>query len=117
MDQSRSLHYTLERTTRSHSISSVNRPGEASAYKRRKVLEDASHGLPALGGWCWLCVSGWMCLPTVVLEIGFVGVVICTFYDFIFLDHFSLILNSIVFLMVASNFVFYAASVSVGSPS
>lgn len=56
-----------------------------------------------------------MCLPTVVVELGFVAVVICTFYDFIFLDHFSLILNSIVFLMVASNFVFYAASVSVAS--
>ncbi|PHJ22597.1 guanylyl cyclase, partial [Cystoisospora suis] len=55
-------------------------------------------------------MQGWMCLPTVVVELGFVAVVICTFYDFIFLDHFSLILNSIVFLMVASNFIFYAAS-------
>ncbi|CBZ50397.1 putative adenylate and guanylate cyclase catalytic domain-containing protein [Neospora caninum Liverpool] len=52
----------------------------------------------------------WMCLPTLVVEVGFAAVVVCTFYDFIFLDHFSLILNSIVFLMVSSNIIFYAVS-------
>ncbi|KFG53007.1 guanylyl cyclase, partial [Toxoplasma gondii FOU] len=52
----------------------------------------------------------WMCVPTLVVEIGFAAVVVCTFYDFIFLDHFSLILNSIVFLMVSSSIVFYTAS-------
>ncbi|PFH32645.1 hypothetical protein BESB_012570 [Besnoitia besnoiti] len=52
----------------------------------------------------------WMCLPTLVVGLGFVATVVCTFYDFIFLDHFSLIVNSIVFLMVTSNVVFYATS-------
>ncbi|XP_026190015.1 uncharacterized protein LOC34622156 [Cyclospora cayetanensis] len=58
---------------------------------------DAQHVLP------------WMCVPTVIVVLGFIGATLSTFSHF-FMDHFSVVLSSVVFLMLAEHVTLYAAA-------
>ena len=55
--------------------------------------------------------SAWMCIPTVIVVLGLIGATLSTFSHF-FMDHFSVVLSSVVFLMLAEHVTLYSAAVS-----
>ncbi|KAL8271382.1 hypothetical protein Esti_004716 [Eimeria stiedai] len=50
----------------------------------------------------------WMCIPTVIVVLGLIGATLSTFSHF-FMDHFSVVLSSVVFLLLAEHVTLYAA--------
>lgn len=52
-----------------------------------------------------------MCIPTVIVVLGLLGATLSTFGQF-FMDHFSFVLSSVIFLMLAEHVTLYAAAVS-----
>ncbi|KAL8451743.1 hypothetical protein Emed_001905 [Eimeria media] len=50
----------------------------------------------------------WMCVPTVIVVLGLIGATLSTFSHF-FMDHFSVVLSSVVFLLLAEHVTLYAA--------
>ncbi|KAL8440448.1 hypothetical protein Efla_005590 [Eimeria flavescens] len=53
-------------------------------------------------------VFGWMCVPTVIVVLGLICATLSTFSHF-FMDHFSVVLSSVVFLLLAEHVTLYAA--------
>ncbi|CDJ64673.1 adenylate and guanylate cyclase catalytic domain-containing protein, putative [Eimeria necatrix] len=54
-------------------------------------------------------VTPWMCIPTVIVVLGLLGATLSTFGQF-FMDHFSFVLSSVIFLMLAEHVTLYAAA-------